>query len=833
MQRINNFFCGVFLVIVLVLAPISPLNFIVHSQTIDEYGNEHITGYEEWTTDKSITSYVSIDEGATLVIKKGVTITFDGGGVDVYGSLIIAGTLKDNVKLRKSDGAPSYSIAVDGGKIVMRNTDMSGAGASIQLMKGNSIINAVNAFYNGGIKLNSGSLDAEGCDFHDNDVVMFIGDVNSADVKVNRSTFENNAIADVVYRGDGDSLPNFQYNWWGDANGPQQKCYSGQSCYYEKIDGDIDFSNFLPEKSFHDPVVIVPGIFGSWEKDGKLQLDPVFHTYDNLYTEFANNGYVPDKDLFIFPYEWRDSNIENAKKLKSKIAEIKIVTNWPKVDVVAHSMGGLLVREYIESDYYQGDVDQLVTLATPNLGAPESYMKWDGDGWFFSLVDIFMKHIVTQEAEEGGFADRFDYMHNRPIASLQELLPVYDYLYEADNGYDLKSYPIGYPHNEFLEKLNNNALKLTSAVEYDKIIGNTKGKDTISGINVVSADMGKYWVDGYPLGFEVFVGDRGIRYDAGDVTVPLSSSKSENVPSDNLIELPSDHRSIVTDAQKDVLELLTTIRPDIKVESGLIKNIFITQVFSPIDIQVIAPDGKRVGKDFVTGEVFDEIEGAYYSGYATENEFLTIPNPIDGEYKILTQGTGEGDFKVETTEISEQEDGSAQESTVALVGKTTPDAQKAFTVEVAGETVIDPTVQNEVQDEQDSDSQDIQEEQEPVIEENQEVVAESSHEKKTEKHQQESSKEDDNQLAIVESSEPQVSGSNDSRDENSIVANLKNGFDKLSQDIELAKTAQAEEVIKKNSETGSGSGKIVFEIFASLIAVFVARKGLIFFLTKV
>ena len=682
MKKINKKISALLLIAVFVFAPISPLNYIARSQVMDEYGYEHIVDYQEWATDKIITTPIIIDEGGTLAIKKGVTVTFNGGALEVNGSLFTKGTLKENVVFRKADGSSNYSINV-GGKMVMRNTDVSGGGTEAYIIGKNSLLNTAEAFFIGGINVGGGLLDAEGCNFHDNEVAIYIG---GGSVKVNRSKFVNNSILDVGY-GENDGV-DFKYNWWGSAGGPARTCY-GSSCYYEKIDGDIDFSNWLAQPEFRDPVIIIPGILGSWEKDGQLQIDPIFHTYDNLYSEFANNGYTAEKDLFVFPYEWRDSNIENAKKLKTKIAEIKLAQNWPKVDIVAHSMGGLLAREYIESDNYGNDVDQLISLATPNLGAPEAYVKWDGADWFFSPVDMYMKHIINQEAKEGGFSDTFDYIHNRPITSLQELLPVYSYLYEADNGNNLRTYPNNYPRNEFLEILNNNSDKL-NLVGYDKIIGDTGENNTISGIDVVNVDMGKYWMHGYPLGFEIIIGDRGMRYSVGDITVPLDSAKSENVKSDNFIELTSDHQGIVTDAQKDVLELLTNVRPAAEIRHSLIRDILIAQAFSPIDIQVISPSGKWVGKNINGLADNMQIEGAYYTGFGTENEFVTIPNPEDGDYKIITQGTGDGNYKVETTKISEDANNpqNATESTGTISGIAEPDKVEEKTITVAGDSVI-------------------------------------------------------------------------------------------------------------------------------------------------
>ena len=57
-------------------------------------------------------------------------------------------------------------------------------------------------------------------------------------------------------------------------------------------------------------------------------------------------------------------------QLRDAIQRVKQQTGALKVTVVAHSMGGLVARFYIKSDLYRNDIDKLITLGTPNEGAP-------------------------------------------------------------------------------------------------------------------------------------------------------------------------------------------------------------------------------------------------------------------------------------------------------------------------------------------------------------------------------------------------------------------------------------------------------------------------------
>ena len=86
---------------------------------------------------------------------------------------------------------------------------------------------------------------------------------------------------------------------------------------------------------------------------------------------------------------------------------------------------------------------------------------------------------------------------------------------------------------------------------------------------------------------------------------------------------------------------------------------------SPADLFVVAPDGKKIGKE--NGQEVNEIPDAFYTGFNTDTEFITILNPLDGEYKIYTEGTGVGEYTVETAYLSEE-----QTIEASFTGNTTP-----------------------------------------------------------------------------------------------------------------------------------------------------------------
>lgn len=92
-----------------------------------------------------------------------------------------------------------------------------------------------------------------------------------------------------------------------------------------------------------------------------------------------------DQDtFFVFAYDWRRDNVENARLLISKIESVKKSLNKPdlKFNIVSHSMGGLISRYaamYGDADIPSGTprptwagakhIDKVFLVGTPNEGS--------------------------------------------------------------------------------------------------------------------------------------------------------------------------------------------------------------------------------------------------------------------------------------------------------------------------------------------------------------------------------------------------------------------------------------------------------------------------------
>ena len=76
--------------------------------------------------------------------------------------------------------------------------------------------------------------------------------------------------------------------------------------------------------------------------------------------------------VLTFDYENLNTPIEDtAKAMKEKLASVGLTTGQNKdITVIAHSMGGLVTRWFIEKEGGNEVINHLIQLGTPNLGSP-------------------------------------------------------------------------------------------------------------------------------------------------------------------------------------------------------------------------------------------------------------------------------------------------------------------------------------------------------------------------------------------------------------------------------------------------------------------------------
>jgi triacylglycerol esterase/lipase EstA (alpha/beta hydrolase family) len=114
----------------------------------------------------------------------------------------------------------------------------------------------------------------------------------------------------------------------------------------------------------YDPVVFVHGYSGS-----------TIVNFSAMIGWFKNDGY-PSNHLKYYTYNSLKGVKAGAYTLRDKVNEELRATGKSKVDLVCHSMGGLVARYYMKYLGGAAKVDQVVCIATPHQGTYWAYADW-------------------------------------------------------------------------------------------------------------------------------------------------------------------------------------------------------------------------------------------------------------------------------------------------------------------------------------------------------------------------------------------------------------------------------------------------------------------------
>lgn len=185
--------------------------------------------------------------------------------------------------------------------------------------------------------------------------------------------------------------------------------------YYEVTDPDKlqftfgEISSDIIEES-NNPIIIVPGIMGSrlyQPSNGSRIWDPAFlsgtwgtlggkivygkkvtlknnlvnmskeikgnreYGAANTYKKLVDNicDTFPNREVYFFSYDFRNDNRVSASRLKDEINSV-LGSKYKKVDLVCHSMGGLVASHYVSVNG-TSKLGRVITLGTPYEGAPK------------------------------------------------------------------------------------------------------------------------------------------------------------------------------------------------------------------------------------------------------------------------------------------------------------------------------------------------------------------------------------------------------------------------------------------------------------------------------
>ncbi len=254
--------------------------------------------------------------------------------------------------------------------------------------------------------------------------------------------------------------------------------------------------------------MVIPGLGGSWNADALLHCKSDNYVGDWGPWTISDFIYNPLKNLLtsqhfepkVFYYDWRKQIpfIESQLKGYVNSKDVGLVTN-EKIDIVGHSLGGLVGRTYIETEQFNNKAEKYLSVGAPHQGTLLAYPPWSaGDVWG-NLIWKMAATVLLKSCPSN--------LSNREIIrqfmpSLQNILPITDYLKDKKTGNLISVVGMNaqnnFPMAEFMTDYNTTIGALAGfgfdTLRFFKV--NNEGKK----------DTGN-WIDGKPKDSEYFDGD--------------------------------------------------------------------------------------------------------------------------------------------------------------------------------------------------------------------------------------------------------------------------------------------------------------------------------------
>ncbi len=386
----------------------------------------------------------------------------------------------------------------------------------------------------------------------------------------------------------------------------------------------INMASTAPLVSPHkSPIVFVPGLFASWNKDALVYqkqvspdswiLNPAVHEYDGIINTMPKLGYANNKDFYVFHYDWRKSTEEITHDLDTYI-HTHVLPDHPneQINLVGHSLGGLIARLYGQR-YGISTIKKIITVGSPHLGSAMAYKAVEaGELEAQNSFEWLMQKLVIQLYRDGISTDKEIVTKKLPI--LQDLLPVYDFLQNADG--DLLPASSMVKHNSVLSGFNQQIAAINPVVA--NLTGN--GNQTVGGYVVKKRSTYHELLDLYPDGVPV----KTVYLD-GDGIVTASSS---SLPGTTTF-MTANHGEIIyaSESLQKLMTMLNVPATADKIVSGkqtVASPSLFFLVMSPAEIEVE-----------YKGVVYKEQEG-----------IVLVENAQSGLYTLSAKGKEQGTYKV-------------------------------------------------------------------------------------------------------------------------------------------------------------------------------------------
>lgn len=380
-----------------------------------------------------------------------------------------------------------------------------------------------------------------------------------------------------------------------------------------------------------EPIVIIPGMLASWNKEAMIlgqsnpttpwKLLPFVKEYIGIISTLKNLGYIEEQNLFLWPYDWRKSVNTISSQLNTYLnSTVKPKNPQSKIIFIGHSLGGLVSRGWAQAEN-DNQTAKIITLGSPHQGVTQAYRAWSGGDLPQANSLLWLAGRLILLLQEGNGTPRQIIQQSLPI--MKDLIPVTAFLRDQTTGQD-KNPSSMVAYNAWLDTLNSSfssfypkftAINGTGFSTPLYLITNPPNSLDLANAN---------WLDGKPIAEETTA--------IGDNTVPVSRASFSGDPAEIVMQ---NHSGIIasSDGIKKILDTLGLTYTNNQIVSGSSTNLFPSLVFlirSPASLKLT-----------YNNTVFEDTEG-----------IIIVPSAADGNYKVQVTGTGTGNYTLTIGQIN-------------------------------------------------------------------------------------------------------------------------------------------------------------------------------------
>jgi pimeloyl-ACP methyl ester carboxylesterase len=384
--------------------------------------------------------------------------------------------------------------------------------------------------------------------------------------------------------------------------------------------------------------------------------------YQSTINFFLSKGYIEGQNFFVCPFDWRRDlrqiayNYNPSYPTNSTLDQCvnHALARNPdarKVNIVAHSMGGLVARTYLTDPARAAKIKHLVTLGTPYFGAPKvSQMLLAPEGCFLE-IPIFgcnpnpsMTYVILQN-----------------FPSAYQLAPGEGYFMVYPDGF-LKRWGAYLNYSQTMDQFRAHNTYLTNdAINFRQSINMGYTGGSANGVEV-------WMIIGNNLPTVTYLEEKNYGqnsynqiYADGDGTVPFNSATMSNLSLQPPVDFSTgativfasgvDHGDLpknsgvlnyvydIFTSSKTTPEENTSGSDILSTQStGLSGRVI--QIDGPVLVRIYDDKGNLTGPDANQVHLVKNIPGLFYQVNDTESVILKLPD--SGEYRIELQGTHSG-----------------------------------------------------------------------------------------------------------------------------------------------------------------------------------------------